>query len=86
MYTKNYNKYYRVDGVRTHQECTNTSIAERSWIKANGIDRIDSTQGYELINSVPCCTICNRMKLDHSKMDFLTHIQKILNFQKVEDK
>ena len=31
-----------------------------------GIDRYDNSIGYEPENCVPCCTICNRMKLDFS--------------------
>ena len=30
----------------------------------NGIDRIDSDLGYSIDNCVPCCAICNRMKMD----------------------
>ena len=29
----------------------------------NGIDRIDSKQGYRMENVVPCCSVCNRMKM-----------------------
>ncbi len=46
----------------------------------NGIDRIDSSRGYLLDNCVPCCTMCNRMKLNYTKSDFLSHIAKIYNF------
>lgn len=45
----------------------------------NGIDRIDSTKGYSADNCVPCCSKCNRMKLDHSIEDFKNHISKIYN-------
>jgi len=30
----------------------------------NGIDRVDNDIGYQLDNVVPCCKMCNRMKLD----------------------
>lgn len=30
--------------------------------KSNGIDRIDSNMGYDMINCVPCCTQCNFIK------------------------
>lgn len=49
--------------------------------KYNGIDRIDSQKGYEKNNVVPCCSNCNKMKLDLSQNDFLYHIQKIYEFQ-----
>lgn len=49
-------------------------------IIAQGIDRIDSSKGYSKENCVPCCTICNRMKLDLSKTEFLDKISQIYNF------
>jgi len=50
-----------------------------SEIKGVGIDRVDNNIGYEINNCVPCCEICNRMKLKLSLSDFLSHIQKIIN-------
>ena len=44
----------------------------------NGIDRVDSTKGYVFENCVPCCTTCNRMKLDSSKDDFLQQCARIV--------
>lgn len=29
----------------------------------NGVDRVDSGQGYTLANTVPCCSVCNKMKM-----------------------
>lgn len=46
-------------------------------LKANGIDRKDNDQGYILNNCIPCCYICNRMKMDLSYDAFLEHINKI---------
>jgi hypothetical protein len=40
----------------------------------NGIDRIDSSKGYQSDNVVPCCYSCNLMKLNYSREDFLRHI------------
>lgn len=48
----------------------------------NGVDRIDSNLGYTKDNCVPCCTMCNRMKLDYNINDFITHVRKISNFYK----
>lgn len=45
----------------------------------NGIDRIDSNKGYTKDNCAPCCWICNRMKSNMTKNDFLLHIQQIIN-------
>lgn len=48
-----------------------------------GLDRVDSSKGYELGNVVSCCTMCNRMKLDHSFEQWQTHMIKALRFQGV---
>lgn len=54
-------------------------------ITYNGIDRINSDEGYELKNCVPCCYTCNIAKSDMSFDEFINHIEKIyknLNFNK----
>lgn len=43
----------------------------------NGIDRLNSSEGYNLNNCVPCCSMCNRMKMAFSEKDFLNQISKI---------
>lgn len=43
----------------------------------NGVDRVDSQKGYSVDNCVPCCTVCNRMKLAHSLDFFKNQINKI---------
>jgi len=45
----------------------------------NGIDRIDSSKGYEKENCVPCCQKCNYMKSDMDISSFTNHIVKIAN-------
>ena len=42
-----------------------------------GIDRIDNDLGYTPSNSAPCCTTCNKMKLDMSEEAFYRHIKRI---------
>ena len=42
-------------------------------IRRNGIDRIDSSIGYDLSNCVPCCSICNKSK---GQVDPLTFIER----------
>ncbi len=49
----------------------------------NGIDRLDSTKGYTADNTVPCCKICNRMKMDMNRNQFLLHIGKIAVYRKI---
>lgn len=42
-----------------------------------GVDRLDNEKGYTKNNCVPCCTICNRMKTNHTEIFFLNHLEKI---------
>lgn len=42
------------------------------------LDRLDNSRGYEPDNVVPCCAICNKMKLDLSEEEFYKHIKKII--------
>ena len=42
-----------------------------------GIDRVDSGKGYVLDNCVPCCSICNVMKMELSLEMFLSYIERI---------
>ena len=46
----------------------------------NGIDRIDSDKGYYFENCVPCCEVCNKMKLDYSVEFWIKHIKQIINY------
>jgi len=50
-------------------------------VKINGIDRLDSTIGYNENNCVPCCTKCNIMKNIYSENNFLSQIKKIYEFK-----
>jgi hypothetical protein len=57
-----------------------SSINRRnSKILRNGIDRVNNKIGYTVLNSVPCCEICNRMKLALGQQEFLDHIERIYN-------
>jgi len=46
----------------------------------NGIDRVDSNAGYIEENCVPCCKICNYMKLNWSVQEWMDHMRKVLDF------
>lgn len=52
----------------------------------NGIDRFDNTKGYTYKNSVPCCEICNKMKLELSFDQFKNHIIEIYKNLRKEKK
>lgn len=42
----------------------------------NGVDRVDSSRGYEEDNVVTCCTQCNTAKLDRPMTDFLAWVKR----------
>ena len=46
-----------------------------------GIDRIDSKKGYEEDNIVPCCKVCNYMKLDHTIDDWFAAMRDVFEYQ-----
>lgn len=48
----------------------------------NGVDRLDNTMGYTLENSVPCCPMCNTMKLHYSLEEWLQKMEQILKYCK----
>lgn len=47
----------------------------------NGLDRLDSDNGYVHGNVVPCCIRCNHAKWDLLPLDFLAHIKRIAQHQ-----
>lgn len=44
----------------------------------SGVDRIDSSLGYSTNNVVPCCDMCNRMKLDYNINVWINKMKQIL--------
>lgn len=44
---------------------------------ANGIDRVDSSRGYEVGNVVSCCYTCNSSKSNLSYSDFLSMCNRV---------
>lgn len=49
----------------------------------NGIDRVDNTKGYLLDNVVPCCGVCNRMKMAMPVDEFLEQIGRIVAHREI---
>lgn len=43
----------------------------------SGIDRVNPTKGYLLDNCVPACAICNRVKRDLNKEEFIEWIKRL---------
>lgn len=48
--------------------------------KYSGVDRIDSTAGYTFDNVIPCCTMCNKMKLDYNVEQWFEKMKQILEY------
>ncbi len=46
----------------------------------NGIDRVDSSKGYEPSNCVPACKHCNYTKGNLSMVDFKTWTKRFVKF------
>jgi hypothetical protein len=47
-------------------------------ISTIGLDRADSSREYSLDNIKSCCTICNKMKLQLSEKEWISHMKKII--------
>jgi hypothetical protein len=52
--------------------------------KHNGLDRVDSNQGYTLLNVVPCCKECNYAKHSQTKEGFLSMVKRIYEHLKLD--
>ncbi len=50
----------------------------------NGIDRLNSSEGYMIDNSVSCCKHCNVAKRDRSVGEFLNWVRKIYKHRLTE--
>jgi len=48
----------------------------------SGLDRINNDIGYKIGNVIPCCKICNKLKMDLDKDVFIEHIKNIYNHLK----
>lgn len=57
---------------------------EEGTFKYNGLDRVDNSIGHMKHNVVPCCRICNWMKMHLSEEEFLTHVERISQHQKTK--
>lgn len=57
------------------------NISTEQKLYYNGIDRVNSSQGYFLENCVPCCEICNRAKNDMPYEEFIIWINNLVKFK-----
>ena len=59
------------------QDCEYCGDQPRGGKKMNGLDRIDSEQGYFRENVVTCCWKCNRSKSTMELEEWLEHCHKV---------
>lgn len=45
---------------------------------ASGLDRIDNDKGHTKQNTVPCCTVCNRARMDHFSFEEMLVLGKTI--------
>jgi DNA-binding transcriptional ArsR family regulator len=50
---------------------------QKTVLKYNGIDRVDSQQGYMTGNVLPACHMCNRAKSDSAISDFVSWLSRL---------
>jgi hypothetical protein len=70
--------------IITSQPCYYCGVSDKTYYDdygAGGIDRVDSNKGYIFDNCVPCCGMCNQMKLDYTKEEFLNQCLQITSNQ-----
>ena len=73
-----------ISGAPSLQKDSPNVKIEDYQIFLNGIDRINSDDGYTIDNCVSCCTSCNRSKSDLSLLEFKQHVERMYKclFQK----
>lgn len=78
----------------TSKKCTYCNSEPSQYIKGhrsnggyiyNGIDRVNPSIGYVLKNCVTCCDKCNYMKRLMTVEDFLSHVNKIFQFNSEQE-
>lgn len=60
---------------------SNSFKANGNEFRYNGIDRVNSDDGYTLDNSVSCCSSCNRAKMAMPRGDFLSWVARVTTHQ-----
>jgi len=68
-----------------NKKCTYCGVSDITYYKitgAGGVDRVDSNLDYTIDNCTSCCGMCNQMKLNYTKEQFLNQCVKIISNQK----
>jgi hypothetical protein len=67
---------YLASAAAKHTKNPDASFADTKVIHVNGLDRVDSSRGYEITNVVPCCRTCNTAKLDMTTESFTAWVRR----------
>lgn len=54
---------------------------KRGHYRHNGVDRIDNTLGYVILNCAACCAICNKAKSNLTLAEFQEWLQRVAKYQ-----
>ena len=49
-----------------------------SGLMKNGVDRFNNSEGYTEANCVPCCGMCNTIKLDYNYEQLIQHLKQMI--------
>lgn len=60
----------------------NGEWVSKAWVKYNGIDRVDSNEGYVFGNLRTCCSTCNYAKNKMTTEQFFAWIDRIVDYWK----
>jgi hypothetical protein len=66
----------QIDTKNQVQYRSNKKSVRYTW-KANGLDRIDNSRGYDIYNILPCCKRCNQARNDMSIALFFDLVRRI---------
>lgn len=57
-------------------------LAYRDVVFVNGVDRVDNELGYTLQNTKPCCSVCNRAKMNMPQRAFIEWMDRLVQFRR----
>lgn len=63
------------------RETYNKDFRDSKIINVNGLDRIDSSKGYEVGNVNPCCRTCNRGKSDLGLSEWIQYLDALAEYR-----
>lgn len=70
-------------GAPPSQEKLSNKASNGAYIY-NGLDRVENDRGYDQVNVVPCCGVCNRAKSVMGREEFLLWVMRVCEFQQAK--